>query len=51
MAAELLGVDTVKRKMLAMALSGGLAGLSGALNAFTLGVVSPTQFILSLIHI
>lgn len=44
-AAELLGVDTVKRKMLAMALSGGLAGLSGALNAFTLGVVSPTQFI------
>lgn len=44
-AAELLGVDTVKRKMLAMALSSGLAGLSGALNAFTLGVVSPTQFI------
>ena len=44
-AAELLGVDTVKRKVLAMALSSGLAGMSGALMASTLGVVSPTQFI------
>lgn len=44
-AAELLGVDTVKRKVLAMALSSGLAGLSGALVAYTVGVVTPTQFI------
>ncbi len=44
-AAELLGVDTVMRKVLAMALSSGLAGLSGALVAYTIGVVTPTQFI------
>lgn len=44
-AAELLGVDVVKRKVLAMGLSSGLAGLSGALVGYTIGVVTPAQFI------
>lgn len=45
LAAELLGVDTVKRKVLAMALCSGIAGFSGALVAYTVNVVTPTQFI------
>ena len=44
-AAELLGVDVVRRKVLAMGLSSGLAGLSGALVGYTIGVVTPAQFI------
>lgn len=45
MAAELLGIDVVKRKVLAMGLSSGLAGLGGALVGYTIGVVTPAQFI------
>lgn len=44
-AAELLGVDVVKRKVLAMGLSSGLAGMSGALVGYTIGVVTPAQFL------
>ncbi len=44
-AAELLGVDVVRRKVLAMGLSSGLAGLSGALVGYTIGVVTPAQFL------
>lgn len=46
-AAELLGIDVVRRKVLAMGLGCGLAGLSGALVGYTIGVVTPAQFLYS----
>jgi ABC-type branched-subunit amino acid transport system ATPase component len=45
MAAELLGVNTVKRKVLTVALSSDIAGFCGSLMAFTMGIATPTQFI------
>ena len=47
-AAELAGINLTRSKALAFTLSAGLAGLSGALLAMTIGTVSPSAFPLSL---
>ena len=47
-AAELAGINITRNKTLAFTLSAGLAGLSGALLAMTIGTVSPSAFPLSL---
>jgi branched-chain amino acid transport system permease protein len=44
MGAQACGVDPVRVKVSAFTLSAGLAGLSGALYALTVGFVSPTSF-------
>jgi len=43
-AAELAGINLTRNKTLAFTLSAGLAGLSGALLAMTIGTVSPSAF-------
>ncbi len=47
-AAELAGVNVARAKILAFTLSAGVAGLSGALLAMTIGTVSPSAFPLAL---
>ena len=47
-AAELAGINLTRNKTLAFTLSAGLAGLSGALLAMTIGTVSPSAFPLAL---
>jgi branched-chain amino acid transport system permease protein len=47
-AAQLCGVKTGRQKVLAFALSSGLAGLAGALLVLTISTVSPSAFPLSL---
>ena len=47
-AAELAGINLTRNKTLAFTLSAGLAGLSGALLAMTIGTVSPSAFPLGL---
>ena len=47
-AAELAGINLTRNKTLAFTLSAGLAGLSGALLAMTIGTVSPSAFPLTL---
>ncbi len=47
-AAELAGIHVGKAKTLAFTVSSGLAGLSGALLAMTIGTVSPSAFPLTL---
>ncbi len=47
-AAELAGINLTRNKTLAFTLSSGLAGLSGALLAMTIGTVSPSAFPLAL---
>ena len=47
-AAELAGISLTRNKTLAFTLSAGLAGLSGALLAMTIGTVSPSAFPLAL---
>ena len=47
-AAELAGVNIARAKILAFTLSAGVAGLSGALLAMTIGTVSPSAFPLAL---
>jgi len=44
--AQACGVDPVRVKVTAFTVSAGLAGLSGALYALTVGFVSPTSFAL-----
>ena len=43
-AAELLGVDTLREKVLSMTLSSAIGGLCGALMIYAYGFVSPSQF-------
>jgi len=47
-AAELAGINIARAKILAFTLSAGVAGLSGALLAMTIGTVSPSAFPLAL---
>jgi len=47
-AAELAGINIARTKVLAFTLSAGVAGLSGALLAMTIGTVSPSAYPLSL---